>query len=114
MSSSATLSKRVGEDWIPPLSDYAGSMPPLPPVKAVNPDIYVGPTEESNWVIFGKLLVGAYPSSVHDDVNTRILSGILRLGVTTFVCLQQEYVCMVAIVFCVEAIRHSVLVQIST
>lgn len=51
----------------------------------------MGPTEESNWVIFPRLLVGAYPSSVHDATNASILTSILRLGVTTFVCLQQEY-----------------------
>ena len=51
----------------------------------------MGPTEESNWVIYPRLLVGAYPSSVHDATNTSILSSILRLGATTFVCLQQEY-----------------------
>ena len=51
-----------------------------------------GTTEESNWVIPGRLLVGAYPASVHDETNARILSGILSTGVTTFVCLQQEYV----------------------
>lgn len=60
-------------------------------MRSINPDAYVGPTEESNWVIYGRLLVGAYPSSVHDDANTRILTGILKLGITTFVCLQQEY-----------------------
>lgn len=49
------------------------------------------PTEESNWVIPDCLLVGAYPASVHDEANGRILRGILELGVTTFVCLQQEY-----------------------
>lgn len=38
-----------------------------------------------------RLLVGAYPSSVHDATNASILTSILRLGVTTFVCLQQEY-----------------------
>ena len=51
---------------------------------------FAGPTEESNWVIKDRLLVGAYPSSVYDDANARILSGILKLGITTFVCLQQE------------------------
>lgn len=50
-----------------------------------------GPTEESNWVIQGRLLVGAYPSSTNDAVNAGILSGILALGAGTFVCLQSEY-----------------------
>ncbi len=84
--------KRVGEDYLPPVPAYAETIPPLPPIYSINPDQYVGPTEESNWVIFGRLLVGAYPASVHDDANTRILTNILRLGCTTFVCLQQELV----------------------
>ena len=41
-------------------------------------------------MIHGRLLVGAYPASVYDDANASILSGILKLGITTFVCLQQE------------------------
>ena len=60
-----------------------------PPLTLLRP--LPGPTEESNWVIHPRLLVGAYPSSVHDATNTAILSSILRLGVTTFVCLQLEY-----------------------
>lgn len=49
---------------------------------------YVGPTEESNWVLLGRMLVGAYPSSQDDALNDQILTSILQLGVTTFVCLQ--------------------------
>lgn len=85
--------KRVGEEVIPVQPEYGGSLPPVPPlpaVRSINPDLYVGPTEESNWVLFGRLLVGAYPASVHDEANARILSSILKLGATTFVCLQQE------------------------
>jgi hypothetical protein len=52
---------------------------------------YLGPTEESNWVIPNCLLVGAFPSAVEDYKNTEILKGILDLGITTFVCLQQEF-----------------------
>ena len=36
--------------------------------------------------------MGAYPASVYDDANSRILKSILRLGITTFVCLQHECV----------------------
>lgn len=39
----------------------------------------------------GRLLVGAYPGAVEDDLNDEILASILELGITTFVCLQQEY-----------------------
>jgi hypothetical protein len=51
----------------------------------------VGPTNESNWVIPGVLLVGAYPAS-QDDIETfELITSILKLGVRKFVCLQQEY-----------------------
>ena len=52
---------------------------------------YVGPTEESNWVLPGRLLVGAYPAALDDEVNDSIVASILRLGCSTFVCLQAEY-----------------------
>eukprot|EP01035_Chromulina_nebulosa_P020282 gene20282-26329_t len=54
-------------------------------------DNYVGPTPESNWVIPGCLLVGAYPASRDDDETFQLLTSILKLGVTKFVCLQEEY-----------------------
>ena len=37
----------------------------------------------------GRILVGAYPSSLDDVLNAEILKSILQLGITTFVCLQQ-------------------------
>ena len=52
---------------------------------------YVGPTEESNWLIKGRVLVGAYPCADDDEYTDAILHGILRLGISTFVCLQSEY-----------------------
>ena len=52
---------------------------------------YVGPTPESNWVIPGHLLVGAYPAAIDDNETFFLISQILKLGVTKFVCLQQEY-----------------------
>jgi hypothetical protein len=52
---------------------------------------YVGPTDESNWVMPGWLLVGAYPASVNDEENYSLLSSILVQGVSMFVCLQKEY-----------------------
>lgn len=44
------------------------------------PTAPAGPTEESNWVIPGRILVGAYPSSPEDTINAEILLSILRLG----------------------------------
>ncbi|CBJ33615.1 conserved unknown protein [Ectocarpus siliculosus] len=52
---------------------------------------YLGPTMESNWVLPGRLLVGAYPASMNDSHHAHLLCTILLQGVSTFVCLQQEY-----------------------
>lgn len=52
---------------------------------------YCGPTPESNWVIPGKLLVGAYPASQNDAETCDLLTSILKLGINKFVCLQAEY-----------------------
>jgi len=54
-------------------------------------DKYCGPTPESNWVIPGVLLVGAYPASENDSETCELLSSILTCGVNKFVCLQAEY-----------------------
>lgn len=51
---------------------------------------YCGPTTESNWVIPGVLLVGAYPATQDDDETFDLLTSILKLGINKFVCLQQE------------------------
>ena len=51
---------------------------------------YVGPTPESNWVIPGVLLVGAYPASQDDEETYDLITSILKERTTTFVCLQQE------------------------
>lgn len=53
-------------------------------------DKYCGPTPESNWVVPGKLLVGAYPASNDDGETLDLITSILRWGITKFVCLQQE------------------------
>lgn len=39
----------------------------------------------------GRLLVGAYPASMNDSHHAHLLCTILLQGVSTFVCLQQEY-----------------------
>ena len=58
---------------------------------------YVGPTPESNWVIPGRLLVGAYPASEDDDETFDLIVAILRQGVSKFVCLQSEVSKMVVV-----------------
>jgi hypothetical protein len=74
-----------------PIESLRGWVPCLPIPKAVDPSLYRGPTDESNWVLHGRLLVGAYPADVSDAVTETTLRGILELGITTFVCLQAEY-----------------------
>jgi hypothetical protein len=54
-------------------------------------DRYCGPTPESNWVLPGVFLVGAYPASQDDAETLDLLTSILKNGITKFVCLQQEY-----------------------
>ena len=54
-------------------------------------DAYIGPTSESNWLIPGSLMVGAYPADVDDEITCETICGILHKGITTFVCLQAEY-----------------------
>lgn len=66
-------------------------IPPLPSFNLMKKEVYRGPTEESNWVIPGHLMLGAYPADVNDKITYRNLGGIMRLGIGTFVCLQQEY-----------------------
>ena len=53
---------------------------------------YAGPTPESNWVIPGILLVGAYPASQDDLETFDLITSILKLGIRKFVCLQQEVI----------------------
>ena len=58
---------------------------------AARAEDYCGPSDESNWVIPGLLLVGAFPGVTDDDENWDLITSILSLGITTFVCLQDEY-----------------------
>lgn len=48
---------------------------------------YAGPTANSNWVLPGRLLAGAYPGSRDKDEHLSIVRNIVSAGVTTFVCL---------------------------
>ena len=68
-----------------------GQLPPLEDSRSVSLDRYCGPTPESNWVLPGRLLVGAYPASENDEETFALLSSILKCRVNKFVCLQQEY-----------------------
>ena len=67
------------------------SVPPLEDSQTVTLEKYCGPTPESNWVLPGKLLVGAYPASENDEETFALLSSILNCKVNKFICLQQEY-----------------------
>lgn len=77
---------------VPDHVDYRSfTFQPLESPHAVQFDDYCGPTPESNWVVPGKLLVGAYPASTDDAETLDLITSILQLGITKFVCLQQEY-----------------------
>lgn len=52
---------------------------------------YSGPTSESNWIIPGRVLVGAFPAAPCDMETFTTLSAIMNEKVTMFVCLQEEY-----------------------
>ena len=47
------------------------------------------PFERSYWVIPGKLLAGAYPSSVNEDDRLTILEGLLAAGIKTVINLTE-------------------------
>lgn len=72
-------------------SELEFQFPPLEEYADVTFNKYCGPTPESNWVIPNVLLVGAYPASQDDGETFELISSILKLGITKFVCLQQEY-----------------------
>jgi hypothetical protein len=63
----------------------------LDEIKYITFKEYCGPTPESNWVIPGVLLVGAYPASQDDEETHDLITSILKERITKFVCLQQEY-----------------------
>ncbi|KAH8072023.1 hypothetical protein JL721_3931 [Aureococcus anophagefferens] len=54
-------------------------------------EAYAGPTDESNWVVPGRVMAGAYPGYDDDGLNYKSLFRLLEAGVTCFVCLQLEY-----------------------
>ncbi|KAG7674596.1 hypothetical protein NADE_008358 [Nannochloris sp. 'desiccata'] len=73
-----------------PAATMAGRLlPSLPPLPV--PLEYRGPTPWSNWVIKGRLIAGAFPSSTDDTETDLILTKLLELGIDTFVCLQAEF-----------------------
>ena len=67
------------------------TIPPLPRYESVHKKKYQGPTDESNWVIPGILMAGAYPAAQEDNVHYSIIQSVLSLGISTFICLQAEY-----------------------
>ena len=67
------------------------AIPPLPRYESVHKTKYQGPTDESNWVIPGLLMAGAYPAAQEDHTHYSIIQTLLALGISTFICLQAEY-----------------------
>lgn len=47
-------------------------------------------TSRANWVLQGRLIQGAHPSSLDDDVHIELLDTILKTRVNTFVSLLEE------------------------
>jgi len=65
-------------------------LPKLPDIPVPVTD-FRGPTPWSNFVIQGRVLVGAYPATINDSETRDILLKLLKLGINTFVCLQAEF-----------------------
>ena len=63
----------------------------LTPLSEISREDIFGPTDESNWVVPGKLIAGAFPGYINDIENLASLVKILNCGVTKFVCMQEEY-----------------------
>jgi len=57
----------------------------------INREDIFGPIAESNWVVPGKLIAGAFPGYISDLETERALIKILNTGVSKFVCMQEEY-----------------------
>jgi protein-tyrosine phosphatase len=57
----------------------------------INREDIFGPIAESNWVVPGKLIAGAFPGYVSDLETETSLIKILNSGVSKFVCMQEEY-----------------------
>jgi len=52
---------------------------------------HAGPTDTSNWVIEGRVLAGSYPGDICPVAAKQKIDSLLSVGVTTFLCLQDEY-----------------------
>jgi len=63
----------------------------LTPLNEINRAGIFGPIDESNWVVPGKLIAGAFPGHVSDAETDSSIIKILNSGVTKFVCMQEEY-----------------------
>jgi hypothetical protein len=63
----------------------------IEPVDDLKKEKYIGPHPESNWVILGQLIAGAFPGDKNIEKTEENLLAILQTGVTCFVCLQTEY-----------------------
>ena len=82
--------KVVGAMAAPPRGLPSGQLPPMPALDAALRQKMRGPTVYSNWVIPGRVMVGAYPGMLDDKLNDKSLRVFLKLGIDTFCCLQAE------------------------
>eukprot|EP01120_Amphizonella_sp_Union-15-10_P017702 TRINITY_DN9915_c0_g1_i1.p1 TRINITY_DN9915_c0_g1~~TRINITY_DN9915_c0_g1_i1.p1 ORF type:complete len:225 (+),score=40.88 TRINITY_DN9915_c0_g1_i1:52-675(+) len=70
------------------------------PISSLYPDLippleepsekHLGPTDTSNWVIYGRVIAGAYPGDLVPKVALSKVENIIKAGVTVFVCLQLQ------------------------
>jgi len=67
----------------------ASLWPELPSLPLVENSMQ-GPTDTSNWVVKGLVLCGEYPGKSDDRVHVNTLTTFMRIGITTYVCLQEE------------------------
>lgn len=72
-------------------SPYNSCLPSLEPLDCIKKEKYCGPTDESNWLIQDHLMIGAFPADISNHITYHNLGNIMRLGIGTFICLQQEY-----------------------
>jgi hypothetical protein len=84
------IDTNVVPDNFPQVHNFDYVFKPLENMRNIKFGDYCGPTPESNWVIPGVLLVGAYPASQDDDETFDLITSILKLEITKFVCLQEE------------------------
>jgi protein-tyrosine phosphatase len=88
-----TIEQNIADKTVIEEENHSYVFTPLQKEFEINETEYYGPLPESNWVIKGQLIAGAYPGDENNDsTNINNLIKVLNCGVTQFSCLQKEYV----------------------